>query len=80
MASIFSKIITGEIPSHKIAENENFIAFLDVMPLVEGHVLVVPKKEVDYIFDMSPSEFKDLWAFAQTVAPAIEKAIAGATV
>lgn len=75
MASIFSKIITGEIPSHKIAENENFIAFLDVMPLVEGHVLVVPKKEVDYIFDMSPSEFKDLWAFAQTVAPAIEKAI-----
>ena len=52
MASIFSKIITGEIPSHKIAENENFIAFLDVMPLVEGHVLVVPKKEVDYIFDL----------------------------
>ncbi|MFN0187355.1 MAG: HIT family protein, partial [Bacteroidia bacterium] len=75
MASIFSKIITGEIPSHKIAENENFLAFLDVMPLVEGHVLVVPKKEVDYIFDMSPSEFKELWAFAQTIAPAIEKAI-----
>lgn len=75
MSSIFSKIIAGEIPAYKIAENENFLAFLDVMPLVEGHVLVVPKTEVDYIFNMSPSEFKDLWAFAQTIAPAIEKAI-----
>ena len=71
MASIFSKIIAGEIPSHKIAENENFLAFLDVMPLVEGHVLVVPKKEVDYIFDMPPSEFRDLWAFAQSIGIAV---------
>ena len=75
MASIFTKIINGEIPSHKIAENENFIAFLDVMPLVEGHVLVVPKKEIDYIFDMSAVEFKELWSFAQSIAPAIEKVI-----
>jgi len=75
MASIFTKIINGEIPSHKIAENENFLAFLDVMPLVEGHVLVVPKKEIDYIFDMSAVEFKELWSFAQSIAPAIEKVI-----
>jgi len=75
MASIFTKIINGEIPSHKIAENENFLAFLDVMPLVEGHVLVVPKKEIDYIFDMSAGEFKELWSFAQSIAPAIEKVI-----
>jgi histidine triad (HIT) family protein len=75
MASIFSKIIAGEIPAHKIAENENFLAFLDVMPLVEGHVLVVPKKEVDYIFDLPSADFKAFWEFAQSVAPAIEKAI-----
>jgi histidine triad (HIT) family protein len=75
MASIFTRIIQGEIPAHKIAENENFLAFLDVMPLVEGHVLVVPKKEVDYIFNMPPEEFKEFWAFAQSVAPAIESAI-----
>ncbi|MHA8053535.1 HIT family protein [Aquirufa sp. Wall-65K1] len=75
MSTIFSKIISGEIPCHKIAENEHFLAFLDVMPLVEGHVLVVPKQEIDYIFDLSPDMLGDLMKFAQSVAPAIRKAI-----
>ncbi|CAM3363246.1 HIT family protein [Aquirufa ecclesiirivi] len=75
MSTIFSKIITGEIPCHKIAENEQFLAFLDVMPLVEGHVLVVPKEETDYIFDLAPDQLADLMKFAQSVAPAIRKAI-----
>jgi histidine triad (HIT) family protein len=75
MASIFSKIIAGEIPCHKIAETENCFAFLDIMPLANGHVLVIPKKETDYIFDIESEEYKELWAFAQTVAKAIKKAI-----
>ncbi|MDF5689612.1 HIT family protein [Aquirufa aurantiipilula] len=75
MSTIFSKIISGEIPCHKIAENEHFLAFLDVMPLVEGHVLVVPKVEIDYIFDMAPDQLADMMKFAQSVAPAIRKAI-----
>ncbi|MCZ2473665.1 HIT family protein [Aquirufa ecclesiirivi] len=75
MSTIFSKIITGEIPCHKIAENKQFLAFLDVMPLVEGHVLVVPKEETDYIFDLAPDQLADLMKFAQSVAPAIRKAI-----
>ncbi|CAM3812009.1 HIT family protein [Aquirufa aurantiipilula] len=75
MSTIFSKIISGEIPCHKIAENEHFLAFLDVMPLVEGHVLVVPKVEIDYIFDMVPDQLADMMKFAQSVAPAIRKAI-----
>ncbi|MCZ2475700.1 MULTISPECIES: HIT family protein [Aquirufa] len=75
MSTIFSKIIAGEIPCHKIAENEQFLAFLDVMPLVEGHVLVVPKEETDYIFDLAPDQLADLMKFAQSVAPAIRKAI-----
>lgn len=75
MSSIFTKIINGEIPSYKVAEDDNFIAFLDAMPLVKGHTLVVPKKEVDLIFDLGSEEFKNLWAFAQQVAKKIEKAI-----
>jgi histidine triad (HIT) family protein len=74
MASIFSKIIHGEIPSYKIAENEQFYAFLDVFPLVHGHTLVVPKIETDYIFDLSEQELKEILLFAQPIAKAIEKA------
>ncbi len=75
MASIFSKIIAGEIPCHKICEDENHLAFLDVMPLVRGHVLVVPKKEIDYIFDLSEDELANLWKFALPIAKAIKMAI-----
>ncbi|MFN4233918.1 MAG: HIT family protein [Bacteroidia bacterium] len=75
MASIFSKIVSGEIPCHKIAENERFLAFLDIMPLAQGHVLVIPKKETDYIFDIENEEYTALWAFAKNVAQAIKKTI-----
>ena len=68
MASIFTKIINGEISCYKIAEDEHHLAFLDVKPLVKGHTLVVPKKEVDLIFDLDTEEFKNLWVFAQKVA------------
>lgn len=68
MASIFTKIINGEIPCYKIAEDEHHLAFLDVKPLVKGHTLVIPKKEVDLIFDLDTEEFKNLCAFAQKVA------------
>jgi histidine triad (HIT) family protein len=75
MSSIFSKIIQGEIPCHKIAEDDQFLAFLDVMPLVEGHTLVIPKQEIDYIFDLDPEVLAGLMKFAQRIAPAIKKAI-----
>ena len=75
MSTIFSKIISGEIPSYKIAENDKFVAFLDAMPLVAGHTLVVPKKEVDLIFDLDSEEYKELWAFTQDIAKQIKKAI-----
>ncbi len=75
MSSIFTKIINGEIPSYKIAENDDFIAFLDAMPLVKGHTLVVPKKEVDLIFDLESEDYKNLWAFAQEVAKKVKNAI-----
>jgi histidine triad (HIT) family protein len=75
MASIFSRIVNGEIPCHKIAETENFLAFLDVMPLVEGHTLVIPKNEVDYIFSIPESEYLELWSFAKVVSKAVEKAV-----
>lgn len=75
MSSIFTKIINGEIPAYKIAEDDNFIAFLDAMPLVKGHTLVIPKKEVDLIFDMETEEYKNLWAFAQKVAKKVKNAI-----
>jgi histidine triad (HIT) family protein len=75
MASIFTRIIAGEIPSYKVAESENFYAFLDVFPLSEGHTLVVPKIEVDNIFDLEPELYQQLFSFAQTVAKGIEQAI-----
>ena len=72
--SIFTKIIKGEIPGYKIAENENFYAFLDVFPLKRGHVLVVPKQEVDKFFDMSSAQLSEMLVFAKPIAKAIEKA------
>ena len=75
MASIFSKIIAGEIPCHKIAETERCFAFLDVFPLAQGHVLVVPRKEIDYIFDVEDDLLSEMNLFAKKVAKAIEKAV-----
>lgn len=74
MATIFSKIVAGEIPSYKVAENEQFYAFLDINPLVKGHTLVIPKREVDYIFDLSDEELAAMHVFAKHVALAIQKA------
>lgn len=68
MSTIFSKIIRGEIPSYKVAEDERHYAFLDINPLAEGHTLVVPKREVDYLFDLPEDELKELMAFARQVA------------
>lgn len=73
--SIFSKIIAGEIPSYKVAEDSQFYAFLDINPVAKGHVLVVPKKEVDYIFDLDDELLKDMMVFAKKVAKAMKKAI-----
>jgi histidine triad (HIT) family protein len=72
--TIFSKIIAGEIPFYKIAENDRFLAFLDVFPLVEGHILVVPKIEIDKIFDLSDEYLQDIMLFAKPIAKAIESA------
>jgi len=72
--TIFSKIIAGEIPSYKIAENENFFAFLDIFPLREGHTLVIPKVEVDKFFDLGDSYLSEMLVFAKPIAHAIEKA------
>lgn len=74
MATIFSRIIAGEIPCYKVAENEKFFAFLDINPLVKGHTLVVPKQEVDYIFDLSDEDLAAMHVFAKQVARAIKKA------
>jgi len=74
MASIFTRIMSGEIPAHVIAENERFFAFLDVFPLVEGHTLVIPKQEIDYLFDLEPDILGGLLQFAQPLAHAIRKA------
>jgi histidine triad (HIT) family protein len=71
--TIFSKIIAGEIPSYKIAENEKFFAFLDIFPLVKGHVLVVPKTEVDKLFDLPDDYLRELLLFAKPIAHAIER-------
>jgi histidine triad (HIT) family protein len=71
--SIFSKIIAGEIPAYKIAEDDRFLAFLDIFPLVEGHVLVIPKLEVDRIFDLDPQWIADAFLFAQKIGKAIER-------
>lgn len=75
MASIFSKIIAGEIPSYKIAEDEKFYAFLDINPVMEGHTLVVPKNEVDYIFDIDDAELGEMMIFAKKVAKGVKKAL-----
>ena len=75
MASLFSRIVNGEIPSYKVAEDENYLAFLDINPLVNGHVLVIPKKEVDYIFDLEDELYQGLWLFSQRVSKAIKKAV-----
>lgn len=72
--TIFSKIIAGEIPSYKIAENEKFFAFLDIFPLVEGHVLIVPKTEIDKFFDLSDDYLAEILLFAKPIAHAIKKA------
>lgn len=74
MATIFSRIIAGEIPCYKVAEDEQFFAFLDINPLVKGHTLVIPKQEVDYIFDLSDEHLAAMQVFAKRVARAIEKA------
>lgn len=73
MSSIFTKIVRGEIPSYKIAENEEFLAFLDIMPLVEGHTLVIPKREADFIFDLEAEEHKRLWDYAREVGKKLSK-------
>ena len=75
MASIFTKIINGEIPAYKVAEDEYHLAFLDIFPLAKGHVLVIPKKETDYIFDIDSKGYIALWEFAQNIAKAMDKVI-----
>ena len=75
MPSIFSKIAAGEIPCYKVAENENFLAFLDIFPLAKGHVLVIPKKEVDYLFDLDQETYCGLMEFVRKVALAIGRSI-----
>mmetsp|Transcript_44614 Transcript_44614/g.59190 ORF Transcript_44614/g.59190 Transcript_44614/m.59190 type:complete len:130 (-) Transcript_44614:746-1135(-) len=74
MATLFSKIVAGEIPAHKIAENDHFLAFLDIMPLKEGHTLVIPKKEIDYIFDIEDTTLGEMMVFAKQVSEKIKKA------
>ncbi|MHC1778206.1 MAG: HIT family protein [Lentimicrobium sp.] len=71
MASIFSRIVSGEIPAYKVAENNDFLAFLDINPLAEGHTLVIPKKEIDYIFDIDDPLYADYFVFAKKIAKAI---------
>ena len=75
MMTIFSRIVAGEIPAHKIAETDDFLAFLDAMPTTMGHTLVIPKKEVDYLFNLDDELYLGLMAFAKKVAQAIEKAV-----
>ncbi len=75
MASIFTKIVQGEIPCHKVAEDEQFLAFLDIAPIEKGHTLVIPKKEVDYIFDLEEELYLGLHLFAKRVARALEQTI-----
>lgn len=75
MASVFSRIAKGELPCYKVAETEQFLAFLDISPLAKGHTLVIPKKEVDYIFDLTDEELAGLMVFAKKVARAIENVI-----
>jgi histidine triad (HIT) family protein len=74
MSSIFSKIVTGDIPAHKVAETDDFLAFLDISPLTMGHTLVIPKQEIDYLFDIEDDLYQDLMLFTKKVALAIKKA------
>lgn len=76
MATIFSRIVAGEIPSYKVAEDENYFAFLDINPLTEGHTLVIPKQEVDYIFDLDDTTLSGMMLFAKRVATKIKREIA----
>lgn len=75
MAGIFARIASGEIPSYKIAEDDRFFAFLDINPLAKGHTLVIPKQEIDYLFDMDELMYKDLWQFAMKVAKAMKQVV-----
>ena len=75
MASIFTKIVNGEIPCYKIAENDNFLAFLDVNPNAKGHTLCIPKKEIDKIFDIDDALYLELMAFSKKIATALEKTV-----
>jgi len=75
MSTIFTKIVNGEIPSYKVAENDNFYAFLDINPLTKGHTLIIPKKEVDYIFDLDEKTYAELFKFTRQVGAAVEKFI-----
>ena len=75
MSTIFTRIVNGEIPSYKVAESDKFYAFLDINPLAQGHTLVIPKQETDYIFDIEDKEYQELFLFAKRVAAAIKKAI-----
>ncbi|MDE6557085.1 MAG: HIT family protein [Duncaniella sp.] len=75
MATIFSRIAAGEIPSYKVASDEGHYAFLDINPVVAGHVLVIPRREEDYIFNLPEDEYKSLWGFARRVAEALKKAV-----
>ena len=73
--SIFSRIAAGEIPSYKVAADDRHFAFLDINPMAPGHTLVIPRREVDYLFDLTPQEYDDLWAFAREVALKLKKAV-----
>lgn len=75
MATLFSKIVAGEIPSYKVAENDRFFAFLDIRPMAKGHTLVIPKQETDYLFDLDDNQLSEMMIFAKTVAKAIEKSV-----
>ena len=75
MSSIFTKIVKGEVPCFKITEDDNYLAFLDAFPLTLGHVLVIPKKETDYLFDLESEEYFGLWKFSQKIAKAMDKVI-----
>ena len=75
MAGIFARIASGEIPSYKIAEDDRFFAFLDINPLAKGHTLVIPKQEIDYLYDMDEEMHKDIWQFAMKVAKAIKQVV-----
>ncbi|MFD2743588.1 MULTISPECIES: HIT family protein [Sphingobacterium] len=75
MSTIFSKIVSGEIPAYKVAESNDYLAFLDVRPIAKGHVLVIPKEETDYLFDIGDDAYMGMWMFAKIVAQGIKKAI-----